>query len=144
MSRNQRVGLIVGAVVVLVAAFLLIRPTDKDENPEPASAPQPRTTAPDRTAEAKPAKPPSPTVSIRDGKPAGGVKTIEFSSGDSARINVTSNQPAEIHLHGYDIEKAVQPGKTTVVRFKADIDGIFEFEDHDSGAELAKVKVNPQ
>ena len=144
MSRNQRAGLIVGAVVVLVAAFLLIRPTDEDKSPKPASSPQTRSTTPGRTAEAKPAKPPTPTVEIRDGKPAGGVKTIEFTSGDSAEIDVKSNKAGEVHLHGYDIEKPVQPGKTTVLRFKAKIEGIFTLEDHDSDAELAKVKVSPQ
>jgi FtsP/CotA-like multicopper oxidase with cupredoxin domain len=141
MSRNQRLGVIVGAIVVLVVAFVLIRPTDDKE--EPAPAPEQTKTSPTKTQTAE-AKPKPPTVTIRDGKPAGGVKTIEFGSGSSARIDVTTDKPAEIHLHGYDIEKPVQPGKTTMVRFKADIEGIFELEDHDSTAELAKVKVSPQ
>ena len=142
MSRNQRLGVIVGAIVVLVVAFVLIRPTDDKKEPAPAPE-QAKKTTPTKTQTAE-AKPKPPTVTIRDGKPAGGVKTIEFGSGSSARIDVTTNKPAEIHLHGYDIEKPVQPGKTTVLRFKADIEGIFELEDHDSKAELAKVKVSPQ
>ena len=51
---------------------------------------------------------------------------------------MTSNKPSEVHLHGYDIEKEVQPGKTTTIRFKADIEGVFALEDHDSDARLAK------
>ena len=142
MSRNQRLGVIVGAIVVVVVAFVLIRPTD--EKKEPAPAPEQATeTTPTKTQTAE-AKPKPPTVSIRDGKPAGGVKTIEFGSGSSARIDVKTNKPAEIHLHGYDIEKPVQPGKTTVLRFEAKIEGIVTLEDHDSKAELAKVKVSPQ
>jgi hypothetical protein len=142
MSRNQRLGVIVGAIVVVVVAFVLIRPTD--ERKEPALAPkQAKDTTPTETQTAE-AKPKPPTVSIRGGKPAGGVKTIEFSSGSSARIDITTDKPAEVHLHGYDIEKPVQPGKTTVLRFKAKIEGIFTLEDHDSEAELAKVKVSPQ
>ena len=83
-------------------------------------------------------------MEIRNGKPAGGKKTISFTSGENARIDVTSNKPAEVHLHGYDIEKAVQPGKTTTIRFKADIEGVFELEDHDSDAQLASVEVKPK
>jgi len=141
MSRNQRLGLIAAAVVVLVVAFVLIRPGEQ-EDPAP---PKFKTTQPEtQTAEAKPGPPPVPVVDMRDGKPAGGAKTFEFRPGDSARIDVRSNQPAEIHLHGYDIEKSVQPGRTTTVRFKADIDGIFELEDHDSDQELARIRVNPR
>jgi FtsP/CotA-like multicopper oxidase with cupredoxin domain len=140
VSRNQRLGLIAGAIVVLVAAFLLIRPTEEKKNPKPASRPAGTTTA-GSTPQAKP-KPPE--VSIRNGKPAGGVKTIEFTSGETARIDIKSNTPGEVHLHGYDIEQEVKPGETTVLRFKANIEGIFALEDHASDAELAKVRVNPK
>ena len=142
MSRNQRLGVIVGAIVVVVVAFLLIRPTDDKKEPAPAPK-QSKETTPTKTQTAE-AKPKPPAVRIRDGKPADGVKTFEFGSGSTARIDVTTNKPAEIHLHGYDIERPVQPGKTTVLRFKAKIEGIFTLEDHDSEAELAKVKVSPQ
>ncbi len=145
MSRTARLALIAGTVAVLVVAFVIINPTGDSEDPPPppqrATTQQQTTT---QTAEAKPKPPPVPTVKIRDGKPAGGKKTISFASGENARIDVTSNKPAEIHLHGYDIEKPVQPGKTTSVRFKADIEGVFEFEDHDSGQQLASVEVKPQ
>ena len=142
MSRNQRLGLIVLTLVVLIVAFLLLRPDEQSEEPSPQRATtQTETQTKTQTAEAKP-QPAS--VTVRDGRPAGGVKTLGFSSGESAHIDLTSNRPGEIHLHGYDIEKRLQPGKTTVVRFKADIEGIFELEDHDSGQELAKVKVSPR
>ena len=139
MSRNQRLGLIAMTVVVLVVAFVLLRPDEQSEEPPPQRATTTQTGT--QTAEAKPQP---ATVDVRDGKPAGGVKTLQFSSGESARIDLTSNRPGEIHLHGYDLEKTLQPGKTTVVRFKADIEGIFELEDHDSGQELARVQVSPR
>jgi len=148
MSRNQRLGLIAGTIVVLVVAFVLLKPTDQSDDPEPqpSSSAQPDTTPTTKTqtAEAKPKPPPVPTVKIENGKPAGGKKTIGFLSGEKAQINVTSNAPAEIHLHGYDIEEPVEPGKTTKVRFKATIEGAFEFEEHDSGQELATVEVRPK
>ena len=74
MSRNQRLGLIAGTVVVLVVAFVLIRPTDdaKDSPKTESTTTQGKT----QTAEAKPKPPAVPTVEIRNGKPAGGKKTI--------------------------------------------------------------------
>jgi len=148
MSRNQRLGLIAFAAVLIVAAFVLLRPTDEntesEEPPEPAA--QTNTTPPTETqrAEAKPRPPEVAEVRIRGGKPAGGSRTIGFKTGERGRIDVTTNTAGEVHLHGYDIEKPVTPGKTTRLRFKADIEGIFEFEDHDSGQQLAKVKVSPR
>ena len=145
MSRNQRLGLIAGTIVVLVVAFVLIKPTDDSkDSPKKAATPETTTTpAKTQTAEAKPKPPEVPTVEVRNGKPAGGKKTISFTSGENARIDVTSNKPSEVHLHGYDVEKDVGPGVKARFREKADIEGIYELELHDSGAVLAKVTVEP-
>ncbi len=148
MSRNQRLGLIAFAAVLIVAAFVLLRPTEEgtksDEPSEPAA--QTETASPTKTqrAEAKPRPPEVAELRIRDGKAAGGARTIGFRTGETARIDVSSSTPGEIHLHGYDIQKPVTPGTTTKVRFEADIEGIFELEDHGSGQELASVKVSPR
>ena len=146
MSRNQRLGLIAGTIVVLVVAFVLIKPTDdsKDSPKKAATTETTTTQAKTQTAEAKPKPPEVPTVEIRNGKPVGGKKTISFTSGENARIDVTSNKPSEVHLHGYDVEKEVQPGKATTIRFKADIEGAFELEDHDTDVLLASVEVKPK
>lgn len=146
MSRNQRLGLIALTVVVLVVAFVLIRPTDdSDDQPDKAAKTETTTTqGKTQTAEAKPKPPEVPTVEVRNGKPVGGKKTLSFVSGQNARIDVTSNKPSEVHLHGYDVEKEVQPGKTTTIRFRADIEGAFELEDHDTDVLLATVEVKPK
>ena len=54
----------------------------------------------------------------------------------------------DIHLHGYAIEKPVEPGKPTTFRFTANIEGIFEIESHvaeDAGREplMGKLTVEP-
>jgi hypothetical protein len=64
------------------------------------------------------------------------------------RIVVSSDAPDEIHLHGYDIEKEVEPGKPAVFAFTAAIEGIFEMESHvaeDAGRDpqVAKLTVEP-
>ncbi len=148
MSRSQRLGLIAFAAVVIVAAFVLVRPTEEGTKSGQPSAPAAQTETPPRSgaqrAEAKPRPPEVAEVRIRDGKPAGGSRTIGFKTGERGRIDVTSNTAGEVHLHGYDIERPVRPGQTTKLRFKADIEGIFELEDHASGQELASVKVSPR
>ncbi len=148
MSSNQRVGLIALAAVLIGAAFVLLRPTEEagrsDEPSGPAAQEEAAPPTGTQRAEAKPRPPRVAEVRIRDGKAAEGPRTISFKTGEPARIDVTSNTPSGVHLHGYDIEKPVTPGKTTRVRFKADIEGIFELEDHASGQELASVKVSPR
>jgi hypothetical protein len=38
----------------------------------------------------------------------------------------------ELHLHGYDVEREGGPGRKAEVRFKADLTGRFEIEDHEA------------
>ena len=55
-----------------------------------------------------------------------------------------NDEPEEIHVHGYDLEKEVEPGKTAQVSFKATITGIFEIEFHGSGEQIAELRVDPK
>ena len=56
-------------------------------------------------------------------------------------ITITSDVADEVHVHGYDIRRAVEPGVTTAMRFPADIPGVFEVELEDSGALLFELTV---
>ena len=49
----------------------------------------------------------------------------------------------EIHVHGYDRELAVPAGRTRTLTFEADLEGIFEVEDHHTGELLAELEVRP-
>jgi len=49
----------------------------------------------------------------------------------------------EIHLHGYDVEQEVEPGQKASLRFRADLTGRFELEDHESERELGVLQVRP-
>jgi hypothetical protein len=144
MSKYQRLALVALAVVLAVAAFAVLRPTD-DEQPERASTPAPAETGPARTQreEAKP-RPEVTKIRLRGGKPVGGPRTISLRSGQTGRIDISSDVPGEVHLHGFDIEKQVAPGRPARLRFKADIDGVFELEDHQSGEQIASVEVSPR
>jgi FtsP/CotA-like multicopper oxidase with cupredoxin domain len=156
MSRNQRIGLVVVALVVAVVAFLIARPGDDDDNGSERAAQtapaQTETGAADESAETQTeTEAPEPEVSrirVRDGAVVGGVQRVQANKGDTVRIVVTSNAPDEIHLHGYDIYEDAAPGKPARFVFRADIEGIFEIESHvaeDAGREplLARLVVEP-
>lgn len=97
---------------------------------------QTRETAPDRS-------PPVPTITLRDGKPVGGVRELSFDAGEQVRFRIRSNVADEIHVHGYDIDKPVPAGGTASFAFPADIEGIFEVESHESGEQLAELRIEP-
>jgi plastocyanin len=133
MTRNQRIGLIVAAVVVAVLAFVIASPGGDDEGSK-ASQTTP-TTATDTTTETQtettaPPKPEATKIDIRGGEVAGGPAEIQVKNGDTVVIVVSADAPDDIHLHGYDIEKPVEPGKPATFRFKANLEGEFEIESH--------------
>jgi hypothetical protein len=122
MGRNQRIGLLVGAVVIVVIAVILIGGGSDDET-KTASGPQ--------------------TVTVVDGKPEGGVKTITYKKGDTVDLTVKSDTADEIHIHGYDLMKDVEKGGSVHFTFPASIDGKFVVELEDAGEQIASLQVEP-
>ena len=140
MSTNQRIALVAVAAVVAVAAFVIAKPGGDDTGSDKASSPSKpaakRGTGPSsRTA--------TPTIRISGGKPVGGVKKIRVDKNEKVRIAVRSDSPDEVHLHGFDIEKEVAPGKTATLSFTAKFEGVFDIESHKTDAQLAKLFVGP-
>ena len=162
MSRNQRIGLIVAALVVAVVAFVVASPGGDDESGEPTA--QTTTTQQEpadggegtptetRPAETEASAPPQPEVTrirIRGGQVAGGAPDITVQNGDVVRIVVSSDAPDDIHLHGYDIEKQAAPGEPARFTVKTNLEGSFEMESHvaeDAGREplVARLNVEPR
>ena len=83
------------------------------------------------------------TIDVVGGEPEAGVQTIELNKGQDVDLTVNSDQPYEIHLHGYDIMKDAGPDAPAVFAFNADIDGVFEIEVEDTATQIAKLVVNP-
>jgi FtsP/CotA-like multicopper oxidase with cupredoxin domain len=131
MSRNQRIALVVGALVVAVVAFVVAQPGD-EEDPAP-SAPTTAAETQQTEAEAEPQPAPKPEVTrmrLRGGEVVGGPPTIEAERGDTVRIVIATDAPDELHLHGYDIEMEAAPGRPARFRFKANAEGEFVLESH--------------
>jgi hypothetical protein len=95
------------------------------------------------TTQTQPAAPPVPTIRVVDGKPQGGVRTLSFDKGERIRFKVRSNVADEVHVHGYDVTKAVPAGGTAQFSFEATIEGRFEVELHEAGTQIAELEVTP-
>jgi uncharacterized low-complexity protein len=158
MSRNQRVGLLVAAAVVVVVAVIVAVASGGDDSGSADTTTQTtaQTTAETNTTdtstgetqETTSAKPEVNRIDIKGGEPVGGAKDIKVKKGDRVTIVVSADAEDDIHLHGYDIEKSVEPGKPATFKFTANIEGIFEIESHvaeDAGREplMGKLTVEP-
>ncbi|MDX6698217.1 MAG: hypothetical protein QOE65_1614 [Solirubrobacteraceae bacterium] len=143
MTRNARIALIVAAVAVAGVAALVIGSGGSDKKKDTAATTATTPAGPGRTTPAKPAPPPVPVIRVHDGKPVGGLKTLEFKHGERARFVVAADTKQQVHLHGYEIEKTVPAGGRVTFSFKAKNEGVYEVESHTSEQKLAKVKVVP-
>ena len=147
MSRFGRIIAIVGALVVLVVAFVVLKPGDEEPastTATPTPTPTPQETQTTRTApEAKPA-PEVTTIVVRGAQPVGGVQEIDVKKGERVRLRVTSPDTTDhIHIHGYDLMKDLKPGRQARFAFTADADGIYEIELEDAGVLIAELTVKP-
>jgi plastocyanin len=135
VSRNQRIGLIVAAVLVAVLAFVIASPGGDDDGDTASQTTATTSTesidnTETQTEAPAPPKPEVTRIAIRGGEVAGGPAEINAKNGDTVVIVVSADAPDDIHLHGYDIEKEVEPGKPATFRFKANLEGEFEIESH--------------
>jgi plastocyanin len=82
-------------------------------------------------------------ITVRNGKPAGGVKELSYNSGDRIRFVVTSDIADEVHVHGYDIAKDVAAGSSVRFDFPAKLEGVFEVELEGRKQQIAELRVSP-
>lgn len=88
--------------------------------------------------------PPVPTIVIgSDGRPEGGVAELVVDKGETVRFKVSSTVADEVHVHGYDLTKDVEPGSTVSFEFPATIEGIFEAELEERGEPILELRVEP-
>jgi hypothetical protein len=150
-SRTLSVALAVGAVVVAVVLFIVLSDGGESDsgtaaNGRGAANGQP----PGNGRQAANGKPAATSIRFKDGAPIGGVRDIEATSGDPVRIRLTSDIPALVHVHGYELEKEMKAGETAKLDFPATIEGAFEVEVHElvngeeqEGIHVANLTVAP-
>ncbi len=100
------------------------------------------TTAETTPAPAKP-KPTTVTIRVVGGVPQGGIARPKVTKGDRVVIVVRTDAGESVHVHGYDVERAITPGKPVRLPITATIPGRFEVELHHPDAVLAVLTVNP-
>ena len=152
MSRNQRLTFLgIAAVIAVAAIIVLTAGGGSDDSTDAANTSAQQTATPTETPSAEggdDATPtPTPTPTPKPQPPllqAGKVTKLRFDEGETVRFRVRNDEPEEIHIHGYDIAKDLEAGKTVTVSFPADITGIFEIELEHSGEQIAELRVDPK
>jgi FtsP/CotA-like multicopper oxidase with cupredoxin domain len=125
-STAARLGLLAAVIAVAAAAFIVLQNNNSDDSSDASKRVQ--------------------VLTVNDGNPVGGVKTLTYNKGDQVQLEVRLNSPEEaVHVHGYEIEK---PAEHSPVRlsFPANLDGVFEIELHKldkTEAPIAELHVNP-
>jgi len=152
MPGKQRAILLLLAVAAAVAATVVLPSlggSDNDAGDEPGAQAQPQPATSGATAATaerrKPerARPAAQTISVRGGKPVGGVKRLSYRKGQVVNLVVKSDGGDELHVHGYDIERQVPAGGRARLRFPAKLEGIFDVELHGSDQQIAELRVEP-
>jgi hypothetical protein len=154
MSRSQRftfLGIAAVIAVVAVVVILVANGGDDEDSGTQASATQTATPTPTQDqSEASPEETetptPTPTPTPKPKPPllkGGKVTRLEYREGDTVKFRVVSDEPEEVHIHGYDIAKDLEPGKEITVTFKATIEGIFEIEYEHAKEQIGELRVEP-
>jgi hypothetical protein len=107
---------------------------------------QPVDTTPATTATDTTPAPPRPrviTIRVTGGVPVGGIQRPQIEKGEKVVLMIRTDSGEGVHLHGYDIEKDVVPGKIVRLPFTANIAGRFELELHPADTLLAVLEVTP-
>jgi hypothetical protein len=149
--RKTRLLIIAAGVVAAVVLFLVLRPDDEDgEVAAPATTPattgETGATAP--TSPPPRASRPRPSlvtirVTIRDGRPDGGIRRVTVAQGRRVRLVVRADVSDHVHVHGYDVFRDVAPSAPAQLIFRASIPGQFEVELEDRGLPIAEIEVRP-
>ena len=76
----------------------------------------------------------------------GNMTPSEISVGENEHVTfrITSDSPLDFHLHGYDLEKEVEPGEPAELSFDATVSGRFEIENEQTREELGTLLVQPR
>jgi hypothetical protein len=73
-------------------------------------------------------------LKIEKGRVPKNMGLIRVKQGDSVRLRWTTDRTIILHLHGYDIERKVEPGTVSEMAFVARATGRFSVEEHKPNA----------
>jgi hypothetical protein len=72
-------------------------------------------------------------------------RTVTVTKGELVTVRGRSDQPAELHVHGYNKMVELKPGRVGSVTFRATVDGEFSIEFHYAASQASggSLRVNP-
>lgn len=151
MSLGAKLGIVAAAAALTVVLFLVLRPGAGDDaaatTPTAAGSTAQGSTARGTTGQVTTVQSSKPRtlieLTVKDGKPVGGIATPKVTEGDVVQLLVTADVSDELHLHGYDLSADVAPGLPAAIQFEADTVGRFEIELEDRKELLAELSVEP-
>jgi hypothetical protein len=111
-------------VFATAAALAGCQGTDVADAPAP---PESRSCADDSAATGHPLE---VSATLTHGRVDPFPRRIDVARGTPVVLRVTSDAPAEIHVHGYDVAAQATPGATTCLALIADRPGLFDVEAH--------------
>ncbi|MEX2027900.1 MAG: hypothetical protein WD988_00180 [Candidatus Curtissbacteria bacterium] len=130
---------VVLAVAVLAGLFFIFKPKKQTEN------------TPSQTQSSTTTQSPSPESAARTfelvivgKKLISGLETIKVTEGDEIVIKITSDEPEEFHIHGYDEFVDLEKDVPAELKFTANLTGRFIFELEESKTDLGAIEVSPK
>ena len=82
------------------------------------------------------------TVQVVGGSPVGGHQRVEVELGSVVALTITADTTEKVHVHGYDILRAVSDGHPAHFAFTTEIPGVFEVELEGSGRLLLQLEIS--
>lgn len=140
LKLNPIIYIAVG-VIVLGGLFFLFKPKQQVQAPQAAPTTTQQTTTPSPTPELKIK---TFELVVKAKKLISGQETITVNEGDEVVIKVTSDEPEEFHLHGYDKSVDLEKDTSVELKFTANLTGRFVFELEQSKTDLGAVEVQPK
>lgn len=91
-------------------------------------------------------------LTVERGRVAQNMRLIRVKQGDVVKLRWNTDRAMNLHLHGYDIEKKIEPGIVSELTFTAHATGRFEIGvhipkrggGHSHGAPLVQIEVYPR
>lgn len=120
MSRNGRIAVLVGAVVVVVVAFVLAGAGSSEKASHPSG---------------------HAYIYVVGGMPKGGVQTLTYNKGEEVIFTVVSDVAEEIHVHGFNLKKDVAKNGRVTFSFPATDQGGHVIELEKRGEQIANLEV---
>jgi hypothetical protein len=149
--RGMRLVILLAAAVVLVVGFVLLRPDDDEEGQgatvtatvPPTIEPGPTTEQTITTTEEPEPERTRMVVTIRGGRPVGGIVRASAKKNTSVLLIVRADVTDHVHVHGYDLMSDISPGHPVRIQFRARLTGRFELELEDAQRQIAQLTVLP-